>query len=281
VGTRRSRHNKGRKPLYKEHREVAMHLIANPVYGGGWYNSRTWWSDIDNFKLGILCEADSDVEQSADALGRPPKSIAWKARELHFVLPQQWSRLIASTSPRKYKSKAKPLKLREVSSLLAYPYIAKARDDHSDLLAVNAIIPRGIPENMRADMCQEILLTILEGRTTLEALKAKSANASYFIKKFYHDNYEDGGHAISFSANDEGWDSDNIASSVAAKEWQENQMRHDRGFVSAVARTYTPPTQFEAAWQDQVHRTDIKMEQLGHFLSREEVEEMMEAESVE
>jgi hypothetical protein len=153
------------------------------------------------------------------------------------------------------------------------------RDEHADLLAVNAIIPKGIAENMRADMCQEIMLAILEERTTLEALRAKSANAAYFIKKFYHDNYEAGGHAISFQDTDEDWDSDSVASSIAAKEWRENQTRHDRGLIDA--RTYTPPVQFEAAWQDQIGRIHINIQQLGHYLTREEVEEILESESDE
>ena len=53
-------------------------------------------------------------------------------------------------------------------------------------------------------------------------LAVKSQSGAYFIKKFYHDNYEAGGHAISFSETEE-WTSDQVASSLAAKEWRREQ----------------------------------------------------------
>lgn len=258
----------------KDHRDIAARLVANPKYiGGAWYGTRTWWTDTDKFALGILSEANRHVEESGDAIGRQPSTLAWKARDLGLVLPESWAAII--------RPKYKPKKISLKHSLLAYPYIAKARDEHSDLLAVNAIIPKGIADHMRADMCQEIMLAILEGRTTIEALKAKKANASYFIKKFYHDNYEAGGHAISFQDTDDEWDSDAVASSIAAKEWRENQMRHDRGIAAVAVRTFTPPTQFEAVWQDQIGKVHLDMHNLGHFLSRDEIEEILEAESAE
>jgi hypothetical protein len=269
VGTHRSRHNKGRKPVYKDHRSVATHLIANPIYGGGWYNTRTWWTDTDKFKLDVLCEADSDIEASADALGRSPTSIAHRAKDFGLVLPQQWKRLI---TPRR----AKQIRIREQASLLSYPFVAKVRDEHADLMAVNAIIPSNISEDMRADMCQEIMVAILEGRTTIEALRAKKANSAYFIKKFYHDNYEAGGHAISFNATDDDWDSDAVASSIAAKEWRRESYAEIGRYGDVARRTFTAPSQFEAAWKDQVGRVQLDMHQLGHFLSFDEVEEILD-----
>lgn len=266
MGTRRSRHNKGRKPVYKDHRGVAMHLLEHPRTDfGSWAWTRTWWSDLEEFKVDILCEADADIERSADALGRSPTSIAWRARDLGLTLPRQWSQLITP--------KRKPVE-RRVN--LAYPYITKVRDEHADLLAVNAIIPSGIPDNMRSDMCQEILLAILEKRTTLEMLKSRDRGAAYFIKKFYHDNYEAGGHAISFNETDENWDEDGIASKIAAKEWQREQFADRNGYTDSL-RTFTPPTQFEAAWRDQIGRVQLKRHELGEFLSEEEVEEMLDS----
>lgn len=277
MGTRRSKHNKGRKPTYKDHRSVAAHLLAHPAYPNwgwgdgeslhGWHNNRLWWKNTDIFKLDILCEADADVHGAADALGRPPKTLAHKARDLGLVLPIEWSRLI--------RPKYVPRLRRPKDAILNYPYITKPRDEHADLLAINEIIPKSIPDNMRADMCQEIMLAILEGQTTLAALKEKSRSGTYFIKKFYHDNYEDGGHAISFSQNDEGWNSDRIASSVAAKEWYREQFM-DRTSYTDTLKTFTPPTQFEAAWRDQIGRIALKQHELGQFLSEEEVEEMLE-----
>src|SRR5947209_1527011 len=118
MGTRRSRHNRGRKPLYKDHRSVASNLLAHKMYGGGWFNTRTWWTDLDGFKLEILCEADSDIEASADCLGRSDTSIAWRARDCGLTLPSQWARLIVP------KKRYTPVDRRP---RLAYPYIVKAR----------------------------------------------------------------------------------------------------------------------------------------------------------
>ncbi len=276
MGTRRSRHNKGRKPFYKDHRAVARDLIARPMYPGlgqgqqnGWYNSRTWWQSVDVCKLEILCEADRHPEESADTLGRPPKALAWKARELGLVLPSDWAALIRPKYIRRPRA--------ERTSPLAYPYIIKARPEHADLLAINAIIPAAIPDHMRADMCQEIMIAILEGRTSIDTLRAREGTATYYIKKFYRDNYENGGRAISFQDTDEDWNADAVASSIAAKEWHREQFTERTSHTDSL-RTFTPPTQFEAAWQDQIGRHQLSLQELGQFLTREEVEELIDVE---
>lgn len=273
MGTRRSRHNKGRKPLYKEHRQIARHLIENPVYfNGGWYNTLTHWQEVDLLKLDVLCESDSDIEESADALGRKPSTLAHKAREQGLILPQQWAHLI-------YKPKKRVIKFKEPKVKLAYPYIQKPRPEHADLMAINALVPGGMPEHMRADICQEIMVAIMEGRTSIEDLKARKDNRQYFIKKFWRDNYEDGGMAISFNGVDDEWNSDAVASSIAAKEWRQDRMSETAKAVKNATRTYTPATQFEAAWIDQARRFHLRSHELGYFLSMEEIEEMMESES--
>lgn len=269
MGTHKSRHNKGRKPFYKEHRLVAAHMLERPAYPNrGWYSTRTWWQPAGTFKLNILCEADSDVEQSADALGRQPSTLVHKAREQGFIIPQQWARLVAPKRTAKPRAIKKP-------PLLSYPYIQAPSAANADLREVNALIPKGIPDHMRADMCQEIMLAIFEGRTSLEALGSRKGSAQYFIKKFYRDNYEDSGLAISFNDTDEDWNSDAVASSIAAKEWHREQFQREYGHTDTI-RTFTPPTQFQAAWRDQVGRVHLKFHELGHFLSEEEVEELME-----
>lgn len=267
MGTRRSRHNKGRKPSYKDHREIAMHLIAHPKTDwGSWAWTSTWWSDVEKFKLDVLCEADIDVEQAANVLGRSPRSIAHRARDFGLVLPPDWSKII--------RPKYVPRQRQPMEAALAYPYIRKVRDEHADLLAINEMIPKSIPDNMRADMCQEIMLAVLEGRATLEALRAKRASGAYFIKKFYHDNYEAGGQAISFQQTDDDWTSERVASSIAAKEWHREQFT-DRNSHADTLKTFTPPIQFEAAWRDQIGRITLRHHELGQFLSEEEVEEML------
>lgn len=250
---------------------MASNILDHKRYGEGfWMDSRTWWKDADVFALEVLCEADSNIEQSADALGRPPKSLAWKARDSGFILPSPWARLIAPK---------RAIKLRTRDPILAYPYITKPRPEHADLLEINSIIPKSIPDNMRADMCQEIMLAILEGRTTLDDLRSRSKNSAYFIRKFYHDNFEQAGQALSFSAVTAEGDQDErsydeIASSIAAKDWHHEQFA-DRTRYGDILKTFTAPDQIEAVWRDQVGRHRIKLSELGQFLSFEEVAEML------
>lgn len=77
---------------------------------------------------------------------------------------------------------------------LVYPYVAKPRDEHADLLAVNALIPQ-MPG--REDICQEIMLALWEGRITLDQIKTNRTNLRPFIRSFTKENYESGGYAIS------------------------------------------------------------------------------------
>lgn len=247
-----------------------MHLVERPCYPNrGWYNALTHWSPTELFKLGILCEADCEVEQSADALGRPPTTLIHKAREQGILIPSDWAKIL--TPP---KRRVAIPKERRVD--LAYPYIQKARPEHADVVTINSMIPAGIPEHMRSDICQEIMLAILEGRTTIEALTAKKGSTRYFIKKFYKDNFEDGGMAISFSGVDDDWNSDAVASSIAAKEWCHDRMAETATAYGAMTRTYTKPVQFEAAWRDQISRIQLKYHQLGNFLTEAEIEEILE-----
>ena len=270
MGTRRSRHNKGRKPIYKETRLVASHLIAHPIYPNlPWWNSNFTWSDADQFKLDVFCESDTDVEQAADVLKRRASSLCYKARDLGLTLPSQWARLI--TPKRKLVARA------PTEQALQYPYIRKARAEHVDILAINDVVPKGIGGDMRADICQEIMVAILEGRTTLDALRAKRASVTYFIKKFTHDNFEQDGRAISFSAEDDRA-YDEAASAIAARDWRYNEMNERRLSYDAMTRIYTPPTQFQAAFRDQVGRAQLKYHELGQFLSFEEVEELLDDE---
>jgi hypothetical protein len=53
-----------------------------------------------------------------------------------------------------------------------WPYIgSNANDDHDLLIAVDRVIPRHVPEQMRADICQDVLVSILTGDITLDNLR--------------------------------------------------------------------------------------------------------------
>lgn len=265
MGTRRSQHNRGRKPFYKDHGATAKHILSHKRYGAGYYLDRgTWWRGEDVFALDVLCEADADIEGAADALGRPPKSVAWKARDLGLTLPREWARLLLP----KGKSRSGP------RALLNYPYIQKLRPEHADIVAINNLIPKSVPDHMRSDMCQEIMLAILEGRTTLQRLQERSRSPQYFIKKFYKDNFEQGGFAISFNTAGNDEDDEIAARSIARKEWHYGEMVERHRHLDSF-NAITPATQLEATWNDQVGRVRFDLNRAGMFLSHDEVEMMM------
>ena len=86
-------------------------------------------------------------------------------------------------------------KPRAIRVQLAYPFIAKPRDEHAELLAVNSIVPQGIPG--REDICQEIMLALWEKRISIDQLRANKSDVRAFVNNFTRANYESGGHAIS------------------------------------------------------------------------------------
>jgi hypothetical protein len=54
---------------------------------------------------------------------------------------------------------------------LQFPYIAKPRPEHADILALNDLVPKTLPHHMRSDICQEMMLAVLEGKTTIEQIE--------------------------------------------------------------------------------------------------------------
>lgn len=161
-------------------------LLARPRYGGSWCGTRSHWTDTDEAQLRVLCEAGADVEKSADALGRSPTSIAHRARDTGLLVPTAWSKLI---TPKRVA------KLTVPRFALSYPFIIRKRDEHADLLAVNSLVPHGLPG--REDVCQEIMLALWEGKITLDQLKANRSNVRSFVRAFTVENYEGGGYAMS------------------------------------------------------------------------------------
>lgn len=66
-----------------------------------------------------------------------------------------------------------------------YPYLSKhnAESDGADLLKfVNRLVPNWVPDHMRADICQDMIVAILTGDVTREQLRADSRK--YMVKTF-------------------------------------------------------------------------------------------------
>jgi hypothetical protein len=89
----------------------------------------------------------------------------------------------------KYVEKSKSRKL------LSYPHIDLPTKENANLLSVNKIVPREFPD--RDDVCQEIMLAILEGHITIEDVKNNKTRIRPFITKVRRDNSEQSGYAVS------------------------------------------------------------------------------------
>ena len=167
-------------------------LLARPrCMDAAWIWTGTFWSREEDVALLALCNAQAPLERSADGLGRSPTSIAHRASDTGLRLPPEWRSAISKRRPRK---EAAP------RIALAYPYITDVRGEHAELLAVNALVPHGLPDHMRADVCQEIMLAIWQGKTSVAELQSDRALVGKFIKSIRVLNYEDRGFALSLDA---------------------------------------------------------------------------------
>jgi hypothetical protein len=65
-----------------------------------------------------------------------------------------------------------PIKLSVEPLTEFYPYITKQpTEEHNFLLAVDALVPKYLPNHTRADVCQDMIVAVLSGEVTLENLK--------------------------------------------------------------------------------------------------------------
>jgi hypothetical protein len=161
-------------------------LLSHRPYGGYRWDTRRHWQRETIVGLLLLCEAHVPIEKAADALARSPSSIAWRARDTGLRIPPDWRDVIS-----------KPRKSDRAPVQLQYPYIAQVRGEHADLLAVNALVPHGLPDHMRADVCQEIMLALWQKEISVEELRRDKSLVRKFIGGFRKANLEGGGYALS------------------------------------------------------------------------------------
>lgn len=233
------------------------------------FSTRSHWTDPEKVALRKFVNTGYSPEDVAPTLGRSISSIAWYARDLPgIVLPPEWAALVRS------KRIATPRRV-----ALAYPYIMKSRPEHADLLALNDLVPRAYPDQMRADICQEMMLAVLEGTVTIDEIKANREKSAWFLKKFYMANHEQAGHAISLTGHeDEDRNYDEIASSIAAQDWHDGQVHERTRFVNAMSVRFQPPTQIDDVWQHEVSQTARYFSARGRMYSFAETASLMENE---
>lgn len=164
-------------------------LLATPrAEGGSWAWTGTHWARDEDVMLAALCSERAPLELSANGLGRSPTSIAWRASDTGLRLPPEWRDAIRQR---------RPASTPRVT--LEYPYITTVNGSHSDLLAVNALVPRGLDPHFRADVCQDIMLAVAEGDVSIGDLSDPRL-VQQFVRACRRRNYESSGRALSLDA---------------------------------------------------------------------------------
>lgn len=162
-------------------------LTARPRYMGGmWLEQGRNWSRQDTVGLQLLIASAVPPDKAADYIARSPRTLAHRAHDTGLRMPAEWRDLIT-----KHRLREGP------RVVLQYPFISKVRGEHADLLAVNSIVPRGLPDHLRGDVCQEIMLSLWMKETSIEELRRDKGLVNKFIRTSRKDNYEGGGYALS------------------------------------------------------------------------------------
>jgi hypothetical protein len=79
-----------------------------------------------------------------------------------------------------------------------YPFIGAPSLDNALLRAVYALVPASLPG--RDDVCQDLIVALLDGRESLDRLRAAPSRLRSFITAFYAANFEARGFARSLDA---------------------------------------------------------------------------------
>lgn len=282
----------------RNERETAdKFALGEPRYiGGGFYSTRTRWTNGEKEALAFFVKSGAKPEDAAIALGRSPSSIIAYAKEAHIHLrgaAVEWrgeaglaafKRKIARDALRAESARAHIRELEErrqeraEMAALQFPYIRKTRDEHTELLEVNDLIPKGIPSHMRADIVQDIMLALLEGNVTMEVLRAKRSESRWFVTKFYKDNFEQAGHALSLTQNGADGDEYNLLDSrFSHDEWHVNQTNEKRRSFEAITHTFYAPTQVEDTYFSQIRNEQRRLHEDGSMWNIDESEAALTA----
>lgn len=131
--------------------------------------------------------ANPDKDRAAKVAGRS------RYLALH---PERRAASVAKYAAKKRQMTAAKRAIIPVAAL-KFPYVIAARPDILDYLALNALVPAGLPG--REDAVQDMALAVLEGRTTLDALQADHSTVRAFCRSHMKGNFESGGYAVSLS----------------------------------------------------------------------------------
>lgn len=155
-------------------------VFKHSRYGGMWLDTRSHWSGDDVMRLSAACDMGIPTDSAANYFGRAPTNLVHKAIALGIYVPREWRSLIRSYQATRLN--------------LEYPYIIQPDKRHDDLIAVNRMVSRAIPG--REDVCQDIMLALLENRTSLADLRADPTALRLFINSFRRASFERSGYGV-------------------------------------------------------------------------------------
>lgn len=148
---------------------------VKPKYWNGLrLSTRTRWATQDQSDLRGLCESGVIPKLAADALGRSETSIAHRALHLGLKMPPSWA---ANVSKKNQRAKRPRI-------------LTRVRAERA-VIEVNRIVPQ---INGRDDICQEILLAILEGQFSIHDLKSDARIIRRYMSGFNTMNLENRGY---------------------------------------------------------------------------------------
>lgn len=229
-----------------------------------WNNYQQWTPALEGVMAKML-DAKATPKQVSWLIGKEESRIVNRAHERGLKLTDEWKAVLPWLSRKKVGL---------VAPLMQFPYIAKARPQHADILRVNALVPR-FSEDMRADIVQSVMLALFEGTVTMAELERNKGSMTYFIKKWRKEQSP-----WQEMTGLEGGDDDDrsyvdIAASIKS-ESQSNDQAERRRSLSGWNR-FQPATQIEAVYARQVGHAHWKLQNAGHLVSVREAAEELDA----
>lgn len=138
-----------------------------------WFWTRLWGEGkfIDSV-VGLRDYIGTVCENRRDKRGHPNRPYGLFSSDLvGFNSGFSTSGHLPWRTPEWYEAR-KPVRLPKEPLTEFYPYItAQPTEEHNFLIAVDSLVPKALPNQTRADVCQDMIVAILSGDVTLENLK--------------------------------------------------------------------------------------------------------------
>lgn len=230
--------------------ELLTYASEDAYYHNNWRR----WSNQDEAVLATLVAANATADQIASILHREPTRVVYRAHsrglkpshELLATLPY-WS---PPKTDRRWGIRRPRVAKPAFVPLMQFPYVRSARSEYGDLLAVNTLVPRGMPEETRADVCQSIMLAVIEGTVTVAELERNPGLLKSFISKF-RKAQTPWQEITGFGGEDDERSYEDIAASNI-RDWSIEKASERRSNYSAFADRFTPPPQIHAIYEKQI-----------------------------